>query len=160
MGQGLSITADSRIITFNSMALHYQDEAYTLAYYLLGDEGSAEKATQAAFAQLYQNARLQANHFRLEVLRRVLVSCQGWFGSLPGRAKLRTKTSAVAGRGDDLSWKLMDLKEAERSAVVLVDVLGLDYAEAAQVLSSSKKQVSRLLAQARLNLSQAQTIMQ
>ena len=62
---------NSRITIFNSLALQTQDEAYTLAYYLLGDERRAERATQAAFEQLYQHARLQANRFRFDALRRV-----------------------------------------------------------------------------------------
>jgi hypothetical protein len=150
MGQGLSITADSKLVTFNSLALHYQDEAYTMAFYLLGDEKRAEKATQVAFKQLFLHTRVSADRFRLEVLRRVLNNCYGWFGSLP----VRQKAGTAAESRDDLSSKLLELQESERSAVVLVDVLGLDYEEAAHVLGSSRKQVSKMLAQARLNLSQ------
>jgi len=156
MGQGLSITADSRLVAFNTLALQTQDEAYTLAYYMLGDERGAEKATQSAFNHLFKHGQLQAGRFRLEVLRGILASCQSRSGSL----LVLPKTSAAAESRDDLSWKLLGLQENERAVVILVDVLGLNYIEAAHVLGGSKKQVCKLLAQARLKLGRNQTTIQ
>jgi len=157
MAQGLSATVDPQLITFNTLALQTQDDAYTLAYYLLGDERHAERATQAAFDQLYQRPRLPAGLFRLEVLRRVVACSQRIISILPNRGVGRASQRMRATRDATLE-KLQALDGVERSVLVLVDVLGLDYQEAAQVLGSSKKQVSRMLAQARLNLSQGEAI--
>ncbi len=144
-------TMDSRLTQFNTLALHYQDDAYTLAYYLLGDEKSAERATQAAFDHLYQSAGLRFERFGTEVLRRVLEHCQK--NMAPSyQTVLHTAVRMVAGSQDSMLSKLLALKNGERSVVILVDVLGLDYEEAAQVMGSSKKQVGHLLAQARLKL--------
>jgi DNA-directed RNA polymerase specialized sigma24 family protein len=159
MGHNLSSTVDSRIITFNTLALQTQDEAYTLAFYLLGDEHNAEQATQAAFGQLQQYARLELSRFRLEVLRRVVEGCQRISRILPNRSGLRSAFRMVAQR-DETFQNLLNLNESERFVIVLVDVLGLNYGEAAQVLSSSKKQVGKTLAQARWKLSQVETIQQ
>ena len=152
MAQGLSATVDTKLATFNTLALQTQDEAYTLAYYLLGDERHAERATQAAFDQLYRSARLQADRFRFEVLRGVLDCCRRMISIMPSRAGQQAYLRLKANR-DATFEKLLSLNDNERSVVVLVDVLGLDYEAAAEVLGSSKKQVSSLLAQARLNLS-------
>ncbi len=160
MEPGLPVTADSRLITFNTLALNYQDDAYTLAYYFLGDERCAEQATQAAFDQLYRKIPLQASRFRLEVLRRVLSSCQQKDSGLSKQAIIRTGSYPASSGRDDLAQKLLFLNYGERGAVVLVDMLGLSYDEAAQVLGSSRKQVGKLLAQARLSLSQVKETQQ
>jgi DNA-directed RNA polymerase specialized sigma24 family protein len=141
-------TTETRLTTFNTLALHYQDDAYTLAYYLLGDESCAERATQAAFDYLYQHAGLSFERFRLEILRRVLEHCQK--KAAPAlRLIPHTAVKRLAGSHDATLGKLLALKYGERSVVILVDVLGLNYEEAAQVIGSSMKQVSHLLAQAR-----------
>ncbi len=161
MGRGTSATVDSGLITFNTLALQTQDEAYTLAYYLLGNESGAERATQAAFDQLYRRARLPANRFRLEVLRQVMASCQQQNQGLRKRiVRTAAQTFPDSGGTEALFGKLLDLKDGERGVLVLVDVLGLDYEQAAQVLGSSRKQVGKLLAQARINLSQGEEIRQ
>ncbi len=153
MAHGLPATADTRIMSFNTLALQTQDEAYTLAYYLLGNEHHAERATQAAFEQLHRNARLELNRFRLDVLRRVVDGCRRIGQIMPNRSVLRSTLRMVASQ-DETIQRLIPLNEGERAVVVLVDILGLSYDEAAQVLDSSKKEVGRILAQARLALSQ------
>lgn len=155
MAQGLSAAVDTQtqITTFNTLAMQTQDDAYTLAYYLLGDERHAERATQAAYDALFRQARLQTDQFRFEVLRRVLDCSQRLMRLMPRRGIPRTGAHKKA-QTDSTFEKLTTLNHGERSVVVLVDVLGLDYEEAAQVLGSSRKQVSRLLAQARLNLTE------
>jgi DNA-directed RNA polymerase specialized sigma24 family protein len=131
----------TRLSAFNSMALRYQDEAYTLAYYLIGDEKRAAEATQAAFARLYRRANASLDQFRLEVLRWVIST------SRPANAI----QVPVTGRAE-LSQQLLKLNARERSAVVLVDVLGLNYDQASRVLGCSVKETGRLLAQARINI--------
>ena len=39
---------------FNTLVLHYQDTAYTVAYRILGDPDSAADATQEAFIAAYR----------------------------------------------------------------------------------------------------------
>lgn len=153
MAHGLPATANMQIMRFNSLALQTQDEAYTLAYYLLGNERHAERATQAAFEQLHLHARLELNHFRLEVLRRVVDGCRRIGQIMPNRGVLRSTLRMVASQ-DETIQRLVPLNEGERIVVVLVDILSLSYEEAAQVLGSSKKEVGRTLAQARLVLSE------
>jgi DNA-directed RNA polymerase specialized sigma24 family protein len=130
---------EKHLATFNILAQHYQDEAYTLAYYLLGDEARASEALQAAFTRLYHRTDLQMEHFRFDVLRWVLAYCRN-SGGIPMRAA----------NSGEIARQLSYLEENERTALVLVDVLGLDYSEAARVLGCSSKQIGKLLAQGRV----------
>jgi DNA-directed RNA polymerase specialized sigma24 family protein len=54
--------------------------------------------------------------------------------------------------------QLSNLPFYERLAVVLIDILGLNYAQAAVVCHQSKAQISRLLAQARVRLLPGQPV--
>lgn len=144
-----STSFQTRLATFNTLAASYQDEAYTLAFYLLGDEDRATEATRVAFSRLYEQLGTKLENFRTEALRWVVsVSRQ----SVPLFARaLASKPLDSSG----LIGRLLALSENERCAVVLVDILGLRYEEAAQVLGSSRKQVGSWVAQARLNLQQS-----
>jgi DNA-directed RNA polymerase specialized sigma24 family protein len=133
--------ADIQLTSMNRLAEQFQDEAFTLAYYLLGDEIQAAQATQGAFAHLYQHAQGRMDQIRFEVLRWVLQHCRK-----AGMQFAHLTTS------EEIVRQLLFLKEDQRSVIVLVDVLDLDYAEAAQVLHCSRKQIGKLLAQGRLSL--------
>ena len=52
----------------------------------------------------------------------------------------------------DIVRQLSSLPFQERLAVVLIDILGLNYAQAAQVCRQPKVKLSRLLAQARVHM--------
>lgn len=137
---------ETQLTIFNTLAMRYQDEAYTLAYYLLGEDSRAAEATQAAFTHLYRRGKLRADGFRVEILRQILLDCR------PAQRKFGGLRVNGPPSSDPQSRPILLLKEGERSAVVLVDVLGLEYAAAAQVLGCSIKQLGKLLALARLNL--------
>jgi DNA-directed RNA polymerase specialized sigma24 family protein len=140
----MQATALPNLTTFNRMALHYQDEVFTLAYYLSGDETSASEAAQSAFQMVYrQGPGLKLDRFRNEVMRNVLRHYHQSKRQYLPRHKA----------GDEVAARLLNLKDDEREAVILVDVLGMSYEEAGAILGCSKKQVNHLVAQARLDLS-------
>lgn len=141
----MAATTDKQLVMFNTLALQIQDEAYTLAYYLLGDENRAAEAIQVAFARLYQRPGLKFATFRRDVFQRVLLQCRAMSSGV--RVHL-----GKAGARDQVTDNLLQLNDRERAVAVLVDVLGLTYDEAASVLGCTKKETGRLLAQARLNL--------
>lgn len=116
-----------------------QDEAFTLAYYLLGSETQAVEAVQKALAGTPARTS-QPEELRLAILRGVGAQCQ----SHSRRPYLPTS--------DEISARLGQLSGLERAAAILVDVLGLSYGEAARVLGCSPRQAGKLLARARLNL--------
>ena len=133
-------------VSVQALALQMQDEAYTFAYYLLGDEQAAEAATQAAFTSLSRKSSIRAEQFRQDVLRGVLAGSRKF--SIP-------VTSTAKAPSEDLTRALMHLPAEQRSALVLVDILGLNYDDAAGVLGCSRKQFAHLLAQGRMKFAPA-----
>ncbi len=134
--------ARTRFQNLPSLTLQYQDEAYTLAYYLLGDEVRAMDAVEVAVRGIYQGQRRLPNQFRLEIFRRVLDAIRPFNGF-----------DGLAAGQDELSCRLKTLTLDQRSALVLVDIMGLDYAQTCQVLGLSQKRLGRLIAEGRIGLS-------
>ena len=146
----------SQQISFNTLALRYQDDAYTLAYYLLGDDARAAGATQAAFDRIFRRGSVPQNRFRVEVLRGVLQSVRAGESARSSRPARHSRPAQLAqAAGDALSRLLLRLRSDDRSALVLVDVLGLGYREASQVLGCSERELARRLGRARFSLARA-----
>jgi DNA-directed RNA polymerase specialized sigma24 family protein len=134
-GKNTSGSLDGRLSAFNHQILQQQEEAYTLAYYLLGSAEAASQAVQIAVVQCYQQSSRGGSQ-RLSLLRTVLKNSLA--SSIP-----------VTG-ADPLTRGILSLPQEERRTVLLVDVLGLSYVEAAQVLGTNTSRVSQWLTGGRL----------
>jgi excisionase family DNA binding protein len=121
-----------------------EDDVYTFAYYLLGDDSLAVEATGDAFARVARSGQKLGSSIRGQIFHEVFCRCRKMFIPVSGAAA-----------GDDLTQRLQHVTLEARSAAVLVDVLDLTYEEAASVLGCSKKQIARLLASARMALFQS-----
>lgn len=137
----MSSLVETQQTAFEAQAQHLQDDAYTLAYYLLGNDNLAEAATEAVFSRVSAARAPHYDRLRVDVLRNVLSLC-------------RHQSIPVSGRNNtsDIRGMLQTLGLEERSVAVLVDVLGFSYDETARVLDRPTKHVMRMLAQARLHL--------
>ena len=125
------------LATYNSLVLACQDEAFTLAAYLLGDDRAADAAVQEAVTGAYRRyLRAPESSVRLLILQQVLARC--------GRSACARPVGPVEG--------VHDLAVRERHALLLVDMLGLSYGEAGEVLGCSRDQVARRLARARIRI--------
>jgi RNA polymerase sigma-70 factor (ECF subfamily) len=137
---------------FSRLVVAHQAQIYSLSYRVLGDEQAAVEAAQSAVSQAARNiAGFQAGHFQLWLLGWVVSACQERLhntGLAHGAARATAGPSAVQALQDKLCHLPADL----RLALVLVDVTGLDYAEAATVLGATREQVSRRVAAARARL--------
>jgi len=159
---------------FNRLILAYQDRVYNQAFRVLGETQSADDATQEAFISAYKNIRsFRGGSFRAWLLRIVTNAC---YDEL--RRKKRRPTTPlepVDDAGDEIEsphWIadpgespedkiaraelaeaiqacLNQLTEDFRVVVVLVDVQGLDYLEAAQVIGKPLGTIKSRLARAR-----------
>lgn len=129
----MAATLEARISAFNRQAMQWQEEAYTLAYYLLGSKDTASQVVEQAFLQAFSQSREAPG--RLRLLRFVLACCQSFVSGMR------------RGNGHD---PILALPLPERQVILLVDVLGLSYTEAAQVIGSSTGRVSQWLASGRL----------
>ncbi len=125
--------------TYNGLVLACQDEAFTLAAYLLGDDRAADAAVQEAVVRAYRRyLRTPEASVRLLILQQVLACC--------GRSARARGAGPVEG--------FCDPAPRERTTLLLVDVLGLSYDEAAEVLGCSRDQVVRRLARARVRIAE------
>lgn len=159
---------------FNGLVLAYQDLLYNQAYRVIGEQGAAEDATQEAFISAYRKLHTyRGGSFRSWLLRIVTNACYdelrrrkrqpvvplkprsaddeelespAWMvdpGELPEQALQRRELA------DAIQRCLDQLSVDFRMVVVLVDVQGLDYAEAAQVIEKPLGTVKSRLARAR-----------
>lgn len=125
---------------FNQEILQCQDDAYTLAWYLLGDEEAAEAVLQKAVEASYHCFSSRNGDCRFLILKQVVDQC-------------RTR-DPIPGSLDEpgIGFGLRLLGEHERVVLVLADILGLGYREVARVTNQSYKDVGRLLCTARRKL--------
>ena len=158
---------------FNRLVLVYQDRAYTLAYYLFGNPTAAEDAVERAFITAFQTiSKVRDGSFQswlsqivaqkcLEKLRREKrhptksrKSCIP-----PGEESKSPQSPAAPGERSDkteiegfLLRCLARLSAEHRTILVLVDLLGMDYSEAAQIIGCPPGRIKGRLAQARLQI--------
>lgn len=162
---------------FNPLVLEYQTAAYNQALWILRDRAAAEDFTQEAFIQAFHSLnRFQGGSFRAWLLRIVANACldelrrrkrrpslsltrTGDYGEeIESEAWLRDPGASVeeiveqADRRASLQRAINQLPEDYRQAVLLVDVLEMDYAEAAEILGVPLGTVKSRLARARLQL--------
>lgn len=159
---------------FNRLVLAYQDQVYTQAFRILGDHQSADDATQEAFISAFKSLRsYRGGSFRAWLLRIVTNAC---YDELR-RRKRRPTTSLepVDASGEEIEspkWivdsgelpednivrselaqaiqKCIDkLPEDFKIVVVLIDVQGMDYLEAAEVIRKPLGTIKSRLARAR-----------
>ena len=162
---------------FNRLVMAYQNLIYNQAYRMLGEGESAADATQEAFIYAYKNLRAyRGGSFRAWMLRIVTNVCYDelrrrqrrpttsleplddageeiesphWMadpGELPEDKFDRTELSNA------IQHCLEELPVDFRTAVILVDVQGLGYSEAAEVIGKPLGTVKSRLARARMRL--------
>jgi RNA polymerase sigma-70 factor (ECF subfamily) len=163
--------------SFNRLVLAYQDMLYNQAYRMMGEAETAEDATQDAFIAAYRKLdTYRGGSFRAWLLRIVTNIC---YDEL--RRRKRRPTTPLeptdqddeeiesprwmedpAGTPEDAAVQseltaalkncLEDLPAEFRSVVVLVDIQGMDYLEASEVIGKPLGTVKSRLARARLRL--------
>jgi RNA polymerase sigma-70 factor (ECF subfamily) len=159
---------------FNRLVLAYQDRVYSQAYRVLNDPQGADDATQEAFISAYKNLRsFRGGSFRAWLLRIVTNACYDelrrrkrkpttsleplddsgneiesphWIAD-PGELPEENVVRAELGKA--IQNCLEKLPVDFRVVMVLVDVQGMDYLEAADVIGKPLGTVKSRLARAR-----------
>jgi RNA polymerase sigma-70 factor (ECF subfamily) len=162
---------------FNRLVLAYQDLVFNQAYRLLGDEDAAADAAQEAFISAFRHiTNYRGGSFRAWLLR---IVTNASFDDLRQRQRRPTTSlEPVDDTGEEIEspyWladtSALPEEEAERAemqkaiadclqalpddfraTVVLVDVQGMDYAEAAEAIGKPIGTIKSRLARARLRL--------
>jgi RNA polymerase sigma-70 factor, ECF subfamily len=168
---------DGDLDSFNCLVVTYQDIVYNQAYRMMGEADTAADAAQDAFISAYRNLRsYRGGSFKAWLLRIVTNLC---YDELRRRKRRpTTPLEPLDDSGDEVespSWLadpgespeetiergelggaiqncLDNLPDDFRSVVILVDMQGMDYSEAADTLSKPLGTVKSRLARARLRL--------
>ena len=163
--------------SFNHLVSAYQDMVYNQAFRMMGEVEAAADATQEAFIAVYRNlAAYRGGSFRAWLMRIVTNAC---YDELRRRKRRpTTPLEPVDDSGDDvespywmadrstspeetvereelnlaIQYCLDGLPMDFRTVVVLVDMQGLDYIEAAQAVDKPVGTIKSRLARARLKL--------
>ena len=162
---------------FNRLVMEYQDLAYNVAYRVLGERTAAEDAVQDAFISAYRKLKsFRGGSFKAWVLRIVTNACYdelrrqkrrpmvplqpadaddeeiespSWLedpGETPEETALREELSEA------IQNCLNSLDHDFRIVVVLVDIQGMDYTEAAETAKTPLGTIKSRLARARARL--------
>ena len=162
---------------FNRLVLAYQDIAYNVAYRVTGERTSAEDAVQDAFLKAYRKLKtFRGGSFKAWLLRIVTNACldelrrqkrrpiaalqpqddfdeeiesPAWLedpGESPEEAAVRAELS------QSIQDCLNGLDTDFRLVVVLVDIQGMDYAEASIAAETPLGTIKSRLARARVKL--------
>lgn len=159
---------------FNGLVLHYQDLAYNVAYRIMGEHGAAGDAAQEAFISAYQKlGQYRGGSFKAWLLRIVTNGC---YDEL--RRRQRQPVSPLEPELDDgetletpywiedssaspeeqieqneleqaIQLCINALEEKFRIILVLVDVEGMDYETASEVVGTPLGTVKSRLSRAR-----------
>ncbi len=165
------------LTAFNKLVLQYQDMLYNTAYRIIGDPGLAEDAVQEAFVSAFQKLyTYRGGSFKSWLLRIVTNACYDEFRRQ--KRKPTTPLDIYTDDGDEIespSWledqsdspeKQLETLELEqaiqrciqalppdfRIVVVLTELEGLSYKEAAKVIKKPLGTVKSRLARARSRL--------
>lgn len=157
---------------FNELVIEYQSLVFNLCFRMLGQAQAAEDVAQDAFVAAWRNiATLRGENFRPWMLRIAANLCRDELrrrvrrpsssldmaleAGVPEPADDEPAPEDVALVGelrDHLQAALLQLPEDQRTAVVLCDIQGLDYAEIATVMQTSLGTVKSRIARGRLKL--------
>ena len=129
---------------FNQQVLACQEEAFTLAFSLLGDEALACEVLQEVIQRVYSGWSDDDSNIVVKVLHGVI-----------GMAR-QTKPSKTCDATEWIpGWR--QLEHGEQEALLLVDWLGKTYHETAFILNSSERDVARNVAYGRCKLTRGFT---
>lgn len=157
---------------FNMLVERHQAHVYNLALRMLGDSAAAEDVAQETFISAFGGIgrfrggnlkawlmRIAANAARDALRSRKskgalsLDALELTPGSIPNSPLESPEDYALRRElGREIQKGLNGLSEDQRLAVVLVDIQGLDYEEAAQVIDASLGTLKSRLSRARANL--------
>ncbi len=173
----VSSAAQGNLEAFNELVLKYQDLVYNLARSILGDDDAAQDAAQEAFISAFEHVgSFRGGSFRSWLLRITSNTC---YDVLRAQKRHPTVTlypeDAHGDQAESPTWLadphpsvedevqrdefsqalyrwLDELPAQFRSVITLVDLNGVDYAEAAQALRIPVGTVKSRLARARLRM--------
>ena len=170
----VSRSCSGDVAAFNELVVAHQQLVYNVAYRMLGDRGLAEDATQEAFLAAYRGlAKFRGGDFRAWLLRiaanacydqlrrsskRTHLSLDELTADTPNRLPLADPAESPEDRVLNKETRLAierglaRLAPDQRLIIILCDVQGLSYDEAAAATGASLGTVKSRLSRARSRL--------
>lgn len=172
--------------SYNTLVLHYQSQAYNVAYRIMGDDASAADAAQEAFISAFKHiGQFRGGSFRAWLLRIVTNACYDELRRRKRRPQSSLEALLVEDEAPDsfvssrtetpeqhaqqmelqraIEECLRGLSDDHRLVTVLSDVEGYSYAEIAEVadvaVGTIKSRLSRARAQMRDCLMQVRELL-
>ncbi len=168
---------DGDLDSFNRLVLAYQDLVYNHAFRMVGEEESADDATQSTFISAYNHlGAFRGGSFKAWLLRIVTNACYDELRRRKRRPTVPLEPLDDAGEEVESARWMVDptdqpeqqVEQAElqraiqhcldnlsddfRATVIMVDIQGLDYFEASQAIGKPIGTIKSRLARARLRL--------
>ncbi len=168
---------DGDLDSFNHLVLAYQDLVYNQAYRMIGEEESADDATQNTFISAYNHIKsFRGGSFKAWLLRIVTNACYDELRRRKRRPTIPLEPTDEDGEEvESAKWMVDPVDQPEeqvqtaelqraiqhcldnlpsdfRSTVIMVDVQGMDYFEAASAIGKPIGTIKSRLARARLRL--------
>lgn len=160
------------ISAFNELVIEFQSLVYNLCLRMLGQQQAAEDAAQEAFINAWRSiGSFRGDSFRSWLLRIAANLCRDELRRRGRRPSSSLDTALEAGMPDppdddplpeesalnaelrsSLDAALAQLPEEQRTAIVLCDIEGLDYAEIAVAMNTSLGTVKSRIARARMRM--------
>lgn len=163
---------------FNRLVLAYQERSFNIAYRILGDPEAAADATQDGFISAYRNIKkFRGGSFRSWVLRIITNTCYDELRRQKRRPTTPLEPLVIStgetlenpdwledpGELPEMAAQRAELSEAIqhcvnrldpdfRIAVILIDVQGINYKEAAAIIGKPLGTVKSRLARARTRI--------
>jgi RNA polymerase sigma-70 factor (ECF subfamily) len=160
------------LAAFNELVTEYQSLVCNVCLRMLGQQQAAEDAAQEAFINAWRSiGSFRGESFRAWLLRIAANLCRDELRRRGRRPSSSLDTALEAGMPDpvdegplpeesalnaelrsSLDAALAELPEEQRTAIVLCDVEGLDYAEIAVAMKTSLGTVKSRIARARMRM--------
>ncbi len=162
---------------FNLLVLAYQDKVYNQAYRVMGEASSASDATQEAFISAYRKIHTyRGGSFQSWLLRIVTNACYDEIRRQKRRTSVPLNPNTDNNEEIESPYWIADPRESPedfaarvelseaiqhcldnlsidfRTSIILVDIQGMDYSEAAAVMGTPLGTVKSRLARARNRL--------
>ncbi len=163
---------DGDLAAFNELVVEYQSLVGNLCLRMLGQPQAAEDAAQEAFVSAWRSiGSFRGDSFRAWLLRIAANLCRDALRRRVRRPSSSLDTALEAGMPEppddeplpeesalsselrgNLEAALAELPQEQRTAIVLCDVEGLDYAEIAVAMKTSLGTVKSRIARARMRM--------
>ena len=160
---------------FNTLVERYQGQVYNLALRMLGDGDLAADAAQETFISAYRAIRgFRGGNFRSWLLKIVTNACRDLMRAAKAKRSISLDTLELTPElvpvspeespdsyairrelGQAIQRGLDKLSNHHRLAVVLIDIQGFTYQEAASIMGCSDGTVKSRLSRARAELREA-----